>query len=110
MFQLVVGEIGRDRRETIYDMSYCNIMLIIRGYRRRNVLQYQLQRLQAFYSLFAFRSNEGNKTPDQLWPLYFDKYKTADNSPQVTEEEAKQMREEMKNFAQFLKNKNKTPE
>ena len=89
-------------------MSYCDIILIVRGYRKRNILQYQLQRIQAFCSLYAFRGNETNKTPDQLWPLYFDK--AQDEDPQVTEEEAKQMREEMKNFAQFLKNKNKTPE
>lgn len=75
-FQMVVGEIGRDRREYLYEMSYCDILLIIRGYRRRNVLQYQLQRLQAFHSLFAMRENKDGKTPDQLWPLYFDRYIT----------------------------------
>ena len=81
-----MGEIGRDRREFLYDMSYCDILLIQRGYRRRNVLQYQLQRLQAYHALFAFRKNEGSKTPDQLWPCYFDNYIDT-NKPDFADED-----------------------
>ena len=67
-------------------MSYCEIMLIIRGYRRRNVLQYQLQRMQVFASTFCMGGNKEGKEPQQLWPLYFDKY--IDHSqPPISEEE-----------------------
>ena len=94
MFQLVVGEIGRDRKEYLYEMSYCEIMLIIRGYRRRNVLQYQLQRMQVFASTFCMGGNKEGKEPQQLWPLYFDKY--IDHSqPPISEEEIEDLQAEM---------------
>lgn len=67
-----MGEIGRDRHEYLYEMSYCDIMLIQRGYRRRNILQIQLQRLQAFG---AFHCMSGAKKEPQDWlPLYIDRY------------------------------------
>lgn len=68
-----MGEIGRDRREFLYDMSYCDILLIQRGYRRRNILQYQLQRLQA-YGAFHCMSGSGNKAPGDWLPMYIDRY------------------------------------
>ena len=68
-----MGEIGRDRREYLYEMTYCEILLIRRGYRKRNVLQYQLQRLQAFGS---FHCMSGSKKEPQEWlPMYFDRYR-----------------------------------
>lgn len=67
-----MGEIGRDRHEYLYEMSYCDIILIQRGYRRRNILQYQLQRLQAYG---AFHCITGSKKEPQDWlPLYTDRY------------------------------------
>lgn len=89
-----MGEIGRDRKEYLYEMSYCDIMLIIRGYRRRNVLQYQLQRMQVFASTFCMGGNKDGKEPQQLWPLYFDKY--IDHSqPPISEEEIEDLQAEM---------------
>ena len=90
-----MGEIGRDRREYLYDMSYCDILLIIRGYRRRNVLQYQFQRLQAFHSLFSMRENKEGRTPDQLWPCYFDRY-ISDKTAPITQQEAEDLQELMR--------------
>ena len=67
-----MGEIGRDRHEYLYEMSYCDILLIQRGYLRRNILQYQLQRLQAFGAFFCMSGT--NKTPQDFIPLYIDRY------------------------------------
>ena len=67
-----MGEIGRDRHEYLYEMSYCDILLIQRGYRRRNILQYQLQRLQAFGAFFCMSGTQ--KTPQDFIPLYIDRY------------------------------------
>ena len=67
-----MGEIGRERHEYLYDMEYWEIMLILRGYRRRNVLHYQLQRINAFSSTFCFRANEKNITVEEFFPMYFD--------------------------------------
>jgi hypothetical protein len=88
-----VGEIGRDRREYLFDMSYCDILLIQRGYRRRNILQYQLQRLQAYG---AFHCMSGSKkTPEQWLPLYVDRYKMVNSAP-ISEDEMAEMLEDMK--------------
>ena len=76
-------------------MSYSEIMLIVRGYRKRNVLTYQLLRLNAYHSLFAFRKNEGNKLPHDLWPLYFDRYKQPEEVMQISEDEIAELQAEM---------------
>ena len=91
---MVVGEIGRDRIEYLYEMSYCEIALIIRGYRRRNVLQYQFQRMQVFASTFAFRNNEDHKKPEDMWPLYFDKY-IETIAPPISDAEKAELQAEM---------------
>ena len=76
-------------------MSYAEIMLIVRGYRKRNVLTYQLLRLNAFHSLFAFRENKSNKLPHDLWPLYFDHYKQQEEYPQISDDEIAELQAEM---------------
>ena len=88
-----MGEIGRDRHEYLYEMSYCDILLIQRGYRRRNILQYQLQRLQAFGAFFCMSGTQ--KTPQDFIPLYIDRYIDEDDLPQLTEEEIKEIQAEM---------------
>ena len=90
-----MGEIGRDRREYLFEMSYCDNLLIQRGYRSRNILQYQLQRLQAYG---AFHCMSGaKKTPEQWLPLYVDRYKMVNNdAPPISEEEIAEMLEDMK--------------
>ena len=80
-----MGEIGRDRREYLYDMSYCDIILIQRGYRRRNILQYQLQRLQAYGSFHCM--NGSNREPQDWLPMYFDRYIEDDESDNRPSEE-----------------------
>ena len=67
-----MGEIGLPRREFLYDICFWEANRIIRGYRRRHALQYQLQRLTAYSSFFAFRENKDNKTPEEWLELYCD--------------------------------------
>lgn len=81
-----MGEIGRDRLEYQFEMSYCDIVLIIRGYRRRNILQYQLQRQQIVASTFAFSGNKEHITPEQLVPLYCDRY-IEQKAPRLSQDE-----------------------
>ena len=90
-----MGEIGRDRREYLYEMNWWEILLIIRGYMRRDVLKLQLLRMTAYHSLYAMRENKSGKTPDQLWPLYFDRYKTPDTPPPISDQEVQQLQAEM---------------
>jgi hypothetical protein len=67
-------------------MRYWEIVLIERGYYHRNVLQYQLQRLQAYGSIFAFSGDKKGKGPDGWFPLYFDRYKDDGEKPVVSKE------------------------
>ena len=69
-------------------------MLIIQGYRRRNVLQYQLQRIQAWASAFCM-GNPRQKTPNEFFKLYCDDYITEDEQPLITIEEQKELQAEM---------------
>ena len=89
-----MGEIGRDRREFLYDMTYCEIALIVRGYRRRNILQYQLQRLQA-YGSFHCMGAKNPKSPDEWLPLYIDRYKDTSKDVEVSQDTIEQLQAEM---------------
>ena len=101
-----MGEIGRDRCETLYDMSWCEMMLIIRGYFRRNALQYQLQRITAFSAFFSNRDNKGT-TPQQFIPLYVDDYITNDEQS-LSEDEVDELMAEMEAINANIRNeKNK---
>jgi hypothetical protein len=77
-------------------MSYCDILLIQRGYRRRNILQYQLQRLQAFGAFFCMSGT--TKTPEDFLPLYVDRYIEDDDFDLPTSEEIAAIVAEQKAF------------
>ena len=66
-------------------MEYWEIVLIERGYLRRNVLQYQLQRLQAYGAMFAMNGDKQQRGPSGWMPMYFDRYKQADR-PEVSQQ------------------------
>ena len=83
-------------------MTYCDLMLIARGYRRRNVLEHQFLRLVAFYTRAAVVKPD-NKEPDELWPLYFDRYKMPEKEAQLSQEDVKGMLNDMDLYRQFLK-------
>lgn len=95
-----MGEIGRDRTEFLYHMTYSEIVLIIRGYRHRNILQYQLQRMQIHASAFCM-GNPDHVKPTDIVHLYFDDYTNQEVLP-VTEEYAQAMVSEMNMLTQQL--------
>lgn len=80
--------------EYLYDMTYCEIMLIIRGYRRRNILQYQLQRLQA-YGAFHCMGTSNPKPPEQWLPLYIDRYRDTSRDVEVDQETIEDLQAEI---------------
>jgi hypothetical protein len=69
---LLVGEIGIDRHVFLYDLQFWELRRIVKGYRRRDILKYQLLRLCAYMSCFSMRDAEGKKPEDWL-PFSFDK-------------------------------------
>ena len=83
-------------------MQYSELLLIVRGYRRRGVLHYQLLREILFCTLFTFRENKYNKTSEDIWPLYFDRYKTAKPEVQLSDEEVNDLLDDMAAFTEYL--------
>lgn len=76
-------------------MRWWEIQLIVRGFRRRNVLQYQLQRLTAYASMFCM-GNPQHRTPEDLTgKLYFDRYIEYPDEIPITDEEILQLQAEM---------------
>lgn len=76
-------------------MQWWEILLIIQGYRRRNVLQYQLQRIQAWASAYCM-GNKNNVQPQDFLHLYCDDYiEPAENEAQLSENEIEQMQAEI---------------
>lgn len=74
-------------------MKWWEILLTIQGYRRRNVLQYQLQRIQAWASAFCMGNKEG-KQPQDLVDLYFDHY-IEESEAQLTQQDIDEMQAEI---------------
>lgn len=88
---------GIPRREFLYDVEFWEARRIIRGYKRRNILQYQLMRLQSYYACFAMRENKSGKSPQDWLPLYFDK-EMQEDTPPMSVEEYKELKEEIDYF------------
>ena len=74
-------------------MKWWEILLIIQGYRRRNVLQYQLQRIQAWASAFCMGNKDG-KRPQDLVDLYIDHY-IDETEEQLSQQEVDDLQAEM---------------
>ena len=68
---MFVGEIAIPRREFLYDIEWWEARRIIRGYRKRNRLHYQLLAECAYASTFAMRDAKG-KTVKDLFPALFE--------------------------------------
>ena len=94
MYQLFVGEIGISRREFLYDIRYWEARRIISGYKRRNVLTYQLLRITAYSAYFSTRKNEKGQWPHEWLPLYFDNDKEQ-NEPPISDEDIRKLQEDM---------------
>ena len=71
-------------------MQYWQIALHIRGYYHRRVLQYQLQRMNVWASMFCM-GNPDHKLPEDIAHLYFDDYRTNQDTPLSDREQAELM-------------------
>lgn len=93
---MLVGEIGIPRKEFLYEVDFWEVRRIIRGFRRRNILQYQLLRLCAYSSFFSMRANKSGKGPEEWLPLDFDRTldeESGEGEDPITEEEAERLRQ-----------------
>ena len=80
------------RHEFLYEIKAWEANRIIKGYKRRNILQYQLQRMQMWASLFCM-GNPEKKSPTDILHLYFDDF-DKDDSP-ISNDEVREMQEMM---------------
>lgn len=66
-----MGEIGRDRHEFLYEMTYWEVLRIIRGYRKRDRLTHQLIAEAVFAAMHTMRDSKG-KTVKDFFPMLFE--------------------------------------
>ena len=74
------------RREFLYEIRGWEARRIIKGYQRRHVLMYQLQRMQVWASMFAM-GNPERKSPLDIMHLYFDDWDKETDAP-ICDDEA----------------------
>ena len=86
-------------------MRFWEVRRVIRGYRRRNILHYQLQRINAWASMFCL-GNPHHKEPADIVKLYFDdELDDAEDSQALTPEECAALQAEMDAINAQLKEK-----
>jgi hypothetical protein len=92
-----VGEIGIPRREFLYEVSYWEVLRIIKGYRRRSLYRNQLIATAAYGALFAM-GNPERKKPADIFPEIFNTEDDDDypDTPSVTEDDIAELKAEMK--------------
>ena len=100
---------GFQRRDFLHDMTWWEVRSLIRGYSRRHVLQYQLQRITAYSAFYAMRENKERKTPTDWLPLYFDNFDDPTISP-LTQKEIDELQEEMNEMQKLLDHERKKAE
>ena len=75
-------------------MRWWEILLTIQGYRRRNVLQYQLQRITAWASAFCM-GNKNNVQPQDFFHLYCDDYASDSEDEDISDDEIEAIRQQI---------------
>lgn len=96
------------RHEFLYDITFWEAKRIIRGRRQRNILKYQLMRMNIWASMFCM-GNPRNVKPDELFKLYFDDDDVS-NDAGITDEEAQQMLEDLNSINKQLRAKRESSE
>ena len=97
IYQLIVGEIGIERRTFLYDIQFWEVRRIIKGYRRRDMLKLQLMAECTYAAMYAMRDPKG-MTPQKMFPDLFKPEDDDTPAPEITEQDAKDLQEMMDNF------------
>ena len=91
-----MGEIGYNRHEFLYDLRLWEIHLIVMGYRQRDRLKHQLMAECVYAAIYAMRDPKG-KTVADMFPQIFEDDDDYDDEPPITEEDAAELQDLMKN-------------
>ena len=94
-----MGEIGLNRLEYLYDLTFCDLLLIERGYEMRHRHLWFAERWGTFYTMMAFCGSENMKksglnNPTDLLHLPWDNQHAADGDAgeELTENDVKRLR------------------
>ena len=90
---MLVGEIGIARREYLYELSYCEILLITRGYFRRYHPGWEQARLVAHQVHYCMGVSKGDvaKTPQEFIPFHWEQKPVV----QVSQDEIEELQAEI---------------
>lgn len=90
---MLVGEIGIDRKEYLYDLMYWEIILIVRGYFARKHSGWEQARLIAYNAHFCMGSKDIPPTVDQWLPFPWEH-----DTPPISEEEEEELLNEIESL------------
>jgi hypothetical protein len=68
-----VGEIGFDRHEFLYELTFWEIRSIIRGYNARHHAGWEQARLVAYHAHFCMGAKETPPQPEQWYPFSWER-------------------------------------
>lgn len=106
IYKLLVGEIGYNRNEFLYDLKLWEIRAIIKGYRNRAHDMWESARLNAYYIMSATANlrKSGIYRDTDLIRFPWERI-TAGGGDQPTKEEVEKMREMMRQENEQLQQK-----
>ena len=98
-----MGEIGIDRKEYLYDLTNCDLLLIERGYDRRHRQLWSSTRWSTFYVMSAFQGSEqmaknGIYSPSDLIKFPWEKEKVV-----ISKEDQEQLMREIEAYQAMSK-------
>jgi len=88
---MLVGEIGQPRTDYLYEMTYIEILLIVKGYFRRNHSGWEQARLVAYNARYCMGSKEPPPPVSEWLPFHWEKETQA--APAPTEEEVDDLKD-----------------
>ena len=92
-----MGEIGISPHEFLYELSYWEVLRIIRGYRRRGRLRDQLIAEAVFAAMHTMRDSKG-KTVKDFFPMLFEDDDDREPAEPLSEEDYAYEQQLMDNF------------
>ena len=93
-----MGEIGINRKEYLYDLTWCDIILIERGYYRRNRDLWSSARWSTYYIMSSFVGSEGMAKSNIHSPKDLLQFPWEKKTVVITEDEQKQLMKEIEAF------------
>ena len=93
-----MGEIGIQRLEYLYDLTFCDLLLIERGYARRHRNLWSATRWQAYNLMMAFVGNDAMKKSGIMSPKDLISFPWDFEPVIMSEEEKQELMDEMRSY------------